>query len=107
MQRSLKRGVAKLDAHLDGAAVEENELGSVMEDAFGATPEFLSRTTLLPSAAVSDDSAGVFELHKHLCHVFGVDDLRHAADLLRRTQSLAESESKRHRQQARRVDEDL
>jgi DNA repair exonuclease SbcCD ATPase subunit len=107
MQRSLKRGAAKLDARLDGAVVEETELTSVMEDAFGATPEFLSRTTLLPSAAVSDDSAGVFQLHAHLCHVFGVDDLRHAADLLRRTQGLAEGEAKRHRQQARHVDEDL
>ena len=78
-----------------------------MASGFGASREFLSRTTVLSSAAVTDNSAGLFQLHQHLCHIFGVDDLQAAAATLRRVQATAEAEAKKYRQETRRATEDL
>jgi len=107
VERSMSGQAATLQARLDGAAVEEIDLRARLAAAFGASPKFLSRTTLLSSTAVADHSASISELHQHLCHVFGVDELQHAAELLRRAHSTASAEAKRHRQQARRIIEDL
>jgi DNA repair exonuclease SbcCD ATPase subunit len=49
----------------------------------------------------------MFQLHQHLCHIFGVDDLQAAAATLRRVQATAEAEAKKYRQETRRATEDL
>jgi len=107
IERSLTGQVHTMQARLDGDVVEQAELAGVIVDAFGASQDFLSRTTLLASAAVADDSAGVFQLHKHLCHVFGVDALQGAAAQLRRAHAAAEKESTKQRQLTRRAAADL
>ena len=96
-----------LHAAVGRQEVDDAGVAEIMATAFGASREFLSRTTVLPSAAVTDHSAGIFQLHQHLCHVFGVDDLQAAAAALRRAQAAAEAEAKKHRQETRRAAEDL
>ena len=96
-----------LHAAVGRQEVDDAGVAEIMAAAFGASREFLSRTTVLSSAAVTDHSAGIFQLHRHLCHVFGVDDLQAAAAALRRVQTAAETEAKKHRQETRRAAEDL
>lgn len=96
-----------LHASVGHQEVDDAGVAQVMAAAFGASREFLSRTTVLPSAAVTDHAAGIFQLHQHLCHVFGVDDLQAVAAGLRRVQAAAEAEAKKHRQETRRVAQDL
>jgi recombinational DNA repair ATPase RecF len=107
LDRVLSGRAETLHAHVDGGRVDDAGVAEIMAAAFGATREFLSRTTLLSSAAVTDHSAGVFQLHQHLCHVFGVDDLQAAAAALRRVQATAGAEAKTYRQESRRAAEDL
>jgi DNA repair exonuclease SbcCD ATPase subunit len=107
IERSLTGRVHTMRARLDGDLVEQAEFAGIVADAFGASQDFLSRTTLLASAAVVDDSAGVFQLHKHLCHVFGVDALQRAAAQLRRAHATAEKEATKQRQLTRRAAVDL
>jgi hypothetical protein len=94
-------------ATVDHQEVDDAGVAQIMATSFGASREFLSRTTVLPSAAVTDHTAGIFHLHQHLCHVFGVDDLQAAAAALRRIQAAAEAEAKKHRQDTRRAAQDL
>jgi DNA repair exonuclease SbcCD ATPase subunit len=107
IERSLTGHVYALRAWHDGELVEQAELAGVIANAFGASQDFLSRTTLLASAAVADDSSGVFELHKHLCQVFGVDALQRAAAQLRRAHVAAEKEATKQRQETRRAAADI
>lgn len=95
-----------LDAELDGVPLN-SDLGDVLASSFGASPEFLSRTTLLSSATVAEHAASVPQLHQHLCHVFGVDDLQHAAQRLLAVQRSAAAEAARHRQQTRQISTDI
>ena len=87
--------------------LDEDGVGRVMAQAFGASREFLSMTTLLPGDAVADDAAGAFHLQAHLRRVFGVDDLQGAAESLRRLHEDAQAEARRLRQATRRAAEDL
>jgi len=99
--------VETLRAYAGNDELDDASVGDVMEAAFGASREFLSRTTLLSSATVTDHSAGIFQLHEHLCHLFGVDDLQAAATALCRAQASAEAEAKKYRQQTRRAAKDV
>lgn len=69
----IERGLAgkkpTLRAAVDGQNLDEAELANLFAVQFGASLDFLSRTTPLSSSAVTDNSGGVFQLHKHLCHV--------------------------------------
>lgn len=107
----IERGLAgkkpTLRAAVDGQNLDEAELANLFAVQFGASLDFLSRTTLLSSSAVTDNSGGVFQLHKHLCHVFGVDDLQAAAAALERAHHAAEAEAKNFRLQARQSGEDI
>jgi recombinational DNA repair ATPase RecF len=96
-----------LHASVGHQEVDDAGVAQIMTTGFGASREFLSRTTVLPSAAVTDHAAGIFQLHQHLCHVFGVDDLQAVATDLRRVQAAAEAEAKKHRQETRRAAQDL
>ena len=78
-----------------------------MAEAFGASREFLSMTTLLPGDAVADDATGAFHLQAHLRRVFGVDDLQDAAESLRRLHDEAQAQARQLRQATRRAVEDL
>jgi DNA repair exonuclease SbcCD ATPase subunit len=107
LDRAVSGRAETLHAHVDGQQVDDAGVAETMASGFGASREFLSRTTLLSNAAVTDHSAGIFQLHQHLCHVFGVDDLQAAAATLRRVQATAEAEARKYRQETRRATEDL
>jgi len=107
LDRAVSGRTETVVAQVGGQQLDDTGVAEIMAAAFGASREFLSRTTLLSSAAVTDHSAGVSQLHQHLCHVFGVDDLQAAAATLRRIQATAEAEAKRYRQETRRATEDL
>lgn len=108
---SIERQVAKrsetMRARVDQADLDDEAVARLMTDTFGASREFLSKTTLIPSAEVADDTAGAFHLRAHLCRVFGVDDLEAAADELQRLHSEADAEAKKIRQATRRAAADL
>ena len=95
------------EAWVDGSHVDEDTLAKTLAESFGASREFLSRTTILPSDNVADERVGSFALHAHLCHVFGVDQLIAAADRLDDLHRAAEAAAKKHRQESRRVSRDL
>lgn len=107
LDRAVSGRAETLHAHVGSQSVDDTGVAETMAAAFGASREFLSRTTLLSSAAVTDHSGGIFQLHQHLCHVFGVEDLQAAAAALRRVQVTAEAEAKKYRQESRRAAEDL
>jgi hypothetical protein len=107
LDRAVSGGGETLRAYAGREELDDAGVADVMQAAFGASREFLSRTTLLSSATVTDHSAGIFQLHRHLCHVFGVDDLQAAAAALRRAQASAEADAKKYRQQTRHAAEDM
>jgi recombinational DNA repair ATPase RecF len=108
---SIERQVAErsetMRARVDQADLDDEAVGRLMTDTFGASREFLSRTTLIPSAEVADDTVGAFHLRAHLCRVFGVDDLQAAADELQRLHNEADAEAKKIRQATRRAAAEL
>ncbi|WP_370501321.1 AAA family ATPase [Mycolicibacterium sp. jd] len=107
VQRTLRGRNETLHAAVGDTELDDDGLARVMADVFGASREFLARTTMLPSTAVADHSLGLAQLHQHLCHVFGVDELQAAADALARTHTAAAADAKRYRQQDRHAAADL
>jgi DNA repair exonuclease SbcCD ATPase subunit len=107
LAREMGERSESLSADLDGAPLDDEAVGRVMAEAFGASREFLSMTTVLPGDAVADDASGAFHLQAHLRRVFGVDDLQTAADSLRRLHDEAQGQARRLRQASRQAAEDL
>jgi DNA repair exonuclease SbcCD ATPase subunit len=107
LDRAVSGRAETLRAYVGRDELDDTGVADVMQAAFGASREFLSRTTLLSSATVTDHSAGIFQLHQHLCHVFGVDDLQAAATALRRAQASADADAKKYRQRTRHAAEDI
>lgn len=105
--RELRGRRETLHAAVEGVELDDEGLATLMAEAFGASRDFLARTTLLPSTAVADHSRGLSQLHQHLCHIFGVDDLQAAAATLAHAHAAADAEAKRFRQQDRRAVADL
>jgi DNA repair exonuclease SbcCD ATPase subunit len=85
--------------------LDDEGLARALGEAFGASREFLSKTTLLPSDAVADDDA--FHLQKHLRKVFGVEDLQRAAEAVRRLHTEAGAAARQLRQASRQAAADL
>lgn len=96
-----------MQARVGTRVLNDSDVATVMADSFGATREFLSKTTVIPSDAVADDATSAFQLREHLCRVFGVDDLQAAADALDRLHGGADAAAKLVRQQTRRAAADL
>lgn len=90
------------DTDLDDAATAH-----VLAEAFGASLEFLSKTTVIPSDAVADDTTSAFQLREHLCRVFGVDELEAAAEQLHALHRDSDAAAKQVRQRTRRAEADL
>lgn len=107
VQRTLRGRNETLYAAVGDTELDDDGLARLMADVFGASREFMARTTMLPSTAVADHSLGLAQLHQHLCHVFAVDELQAAADALARTHAAAAADAKRYRQQDRRTAADL
>ena len=103
IDREVRDRSEPMQARLDGRTLDDEGVGRVMAETFGASREFLSMTTLLPSDAVADDAAGAFHLQAHLRRVFGVDDLQRAAQELGRLHADAEAEARKVRQATRRA----
>jgi len=108
IRRSIEpRGRATVDATVAGAAVDPDTLPAVLAAAYGASADFLARTTAVPSSAVTDENVGAFVLREHLCRVLGVDDLQRAADRLEDLYQQAEAAAKGFRTASRRAITDL
>ena len=88
-------------ASIGGAPLDQDAMAQVLADAYGASQEFLSKTTLIPGDAVADDAASALPLRAHLCRVFGVDDLQAAASELQRLHGEADTAAKKLRQDLR------
>jgi hypothetical protein len=87
--------------------LDDDGLAHALAEAFGASREFLSMTTLLSSDAVADDAAGAFHLQTHLRRVFGVEDLQQAAEAVRRLHTEAGAAARQLREASRQGAADL
>lgn len=105
--RQVERKSELMYARIGDLDLDDENLARVMAEAFGASREFLSKTTIIPGGDVTDDITGAFQLHAHLCRVFGVEDLQTAADELQRLHNEADTEAKKLRQATRRAATDL
>src|SRR5262249_19863316 len=85
--------------------LDDDGLAHALAEAFGASRDFLSKTTLLSSDAVADDDA--FHLQRHLRKVFGVEDLQQAAEAVRRLHTEAGAAARQLRQASRQAAADL
>lgn len=100
-------GRTDVEATLGGEAVDAAQLNAVLAEAFGASAEFLARTTTVPSSAVVDETVSAFALRDHLCRVLGVDDLIDVADRMQQMHDQHEAEAKGYRTASRRATADL
>jgi DNA repair exonuclease SbcCD ATPase subunit len=107
IERQVGERAEPMRAWVGQVRLDDEAVGRLMAEAFGAPREYLSKTTLIPSESFADDAAGAFHLRAHLCHVFGVDDLQTAADELRRLNNEADAAAKKIRQATRRAAADL
>jgi DNA repair exonuclease SbcCD ATPase subunit len=107
IREARERGEDVIWTRLGDEELDDTGLARAMVDAFGASREFLSMTTLLPSDAVADDAAGAFHLQTHLRRVFGVEDLQQAAEELRSLHTEAGTAARTLRQASRQAAEDL
>jgi DNA repair exonuclease SbcCD ATPase subunit len=101
--REVQERSEPMHAHIGDKDLDDNGVARVLAEAFGASREFLSMTTMLPGDAVADDAAGAFHLQAHLRRVFGVDDLQDGAEVLRRLHEEADAAAKKVRQATRRA----
>ncbi len=84
-------------ATIDGTAT--NDIDSVLQDALGADIDFLARALLLNADTLAQQAEGSFHLREHLSAVFGIDDLRTAAQTASKYHSdLEKANTKRRRQ---------
>jgi DNA repair exonuclease SbcCD ATPase subunit len=103
----LAGGGTDVEATLGVDPVDAAKLDTVLAEAFGASSDFLARTTAVPSNAVDDETVSAFALHEHLCRVLGVDDLIRLADQLEQIHEQNETEAKGYRTASRRATADL
>jgi DNA repair exonuclease SbcCD ATPase subunit len=92
---------------LDGTVIDDPTMSRIIAEAYGASREFLSKTTVIPGDSVTNDATSSFQLREHLCKVFGVDELQDAARKLLQIHRDAETTAKQIRQRARRAETDL
>lgn len=100
-------GETDVVATLAGKTVGAAKLDAVLAEAFGASADFLARTTTAPSSAVYDQKLSAFALRDHLGRVLGVDNLIDVADRMRQLHDQYEAEAKRFRTASRRATADL
>ena len=100
-------GGTDIEATLGGDTIDAAKLNAVLAEAFGASADFLARTTTVPSSAVDDETASAFALREHLCQVLAVDDLIGVADRMQQMHDQHEAEAKGYRTASRRATADL
>jgi DNA repair exonuclease SbcCD ATPase subunit len=100
-------GRTDVETTLGGETVDAAKLNAVLAEAFGASADFLARTTTVPSSAVDDETVSAFALREHLCRVLGVDDLIDFADRMQQMHDQHEAEAKGYRTASRRATADL
>jgi DNA repair exonuclease SbcCD ATPase subunit len=105
--RQVEERSTSTHAHVGRTTLGDDDLARILAGAFGASPEFLSKTTIVPSDGVISDATGAFHLQAHLSRVLGVDDLNRAADELQGLHRQAETAAKAYRQATRRAAADL
>jgi len=100
-------GRTDVETTLGGDPVDAAKLDAVLAEAFGASADFLARTTTVPSSAVDDETVSAFALREHLCRVLGVGDLIGVADRMQQIHDENEAEAKGYRTASRRATADL
>ncbi|TFV90108.1 hypothetical protein E4P40_07780 [Blastococcus sp. CT_GayMR20] len=100
-------GQTDVQTTLGGDPLDPALLNAVLAEAFGASVEFLARTTTLPSSAVDDQTVSAFALREHLRRVFGVDDLIRVADQMQQIHDEHEAAARGYRTASRRATADL
>jgi len=100
-------GGTDVETTLGGDPVDAAKLDAVLAEAFGASADFLARTTTVPSSAVDDETVSAFALREHLSRVLGVDGLFRVADRLQQMHDQNEAEAKGYRTASRRATADL
>lgn len=67
-------------AMLNGAPVSPHEIDALLGSTFGADPATLARMMFLPAGSLVDYENEKLSLHQHLCHLFGVSQLKAVRD---------------------------
>lgn len=100
-------GGTDVQTTLGGDPLDPAKLDAVLGEAFGASVDFLARTTTVPSSAVDDETVSAFALREHLCRVLGVDDLIRFAEQMEQIHDENEAAAKGFRTASRRASADL
>lgn len=84
VRRTVEQRKATLEAYLEGKPLrDERQLDSLLSESNAADIDFLSRTTILQEGTVQEEASSSFSLYKHLCSVYGVENLLGAQDQLK------------------------
>jgi DNA repair exonuclease SbcCD ATPase subunit len=105
----IRRSVGKtetVEAIHDGHPLPTDALDDLLASQLGADLDYLARITVLPGDALADQAAESFRLQRHLCQLFGVEDLQRAADEAAQLHKRLDTENKKLRSVARRANTD-
>lgn len=76
IQRTITAKKPAIEAYLDGTRIAEDRVDGLITEAFGADVADLARLTFLPAGSLQDYEKEKFHLHRHLCRLFGVEQLQ-------------------------------
>jgi DNA repair exonuclease SbcCD ATPase subunit len=105
----IRRSIGKtetVEATHDGQTLGAEALARLLADRFGADLDYLAKITVLPGDTLADQADESFQLQRHLCQMFGVDDLQRAADAAAQLHKRLDTENQKLRTVVRRADTD-
>jgi DNA repair exonuclease SbcCD ATPase subunit len=105
----IRRSISKteaVEAIHDGQTLRAEALDQLLANQFGADLDYLARITVLPGDTLADQAEESFQLQRHLCQMFGVEDLQRAADEAAQLHKRLDTENKKLRTVVRRADTD-
>jgi DNA repair exonuclease SbcCD ATPase subunit len=105
----IRRSIGKtetVEATHDDQTLGSDALDRLLADQFGADLDYLARVTVLPGDTLADQAEESFQLQRHLCQMYGVEDLQRAADAAAQLHKRLDTENKKLRTVVRRADTD-
>jgi DNA repair exonuclease SbcCD ATPase subunit len=105
----IRRSIGKtetVEATHDEQTLGAEALDRLLADRFGADLDYLARITVLPGDTLADQAEESFQLQRHLCQMFGVEDLQRAADAAAQLHKRLDIENRKLRTVVRRADTD-
>jgi DNA repair exonuclease SbcCD ATPase subunit len=106
---TIRRSIGKtetVEATHDGQTLGAEALDRLLADQFGADLDYLAKITVLPGDILADQAEESFQLQRHLCQMFSVEDLQRAADEAAQLHQQLDTENKKLRTVVRRADTD-